>query len=122
MEIDFLSKNWDTEHGFTSIFSINDSTLNNIGKEVCDVEGSGIDDCIDQCCQQSVCDHAYNPDGNPDKRCCTREERKHDPIPADCTLCTECCDDDERNQVPLPPYCSNCPRCTHPATGVTPVP
>ena len=81
--------------------------------EVCDVEGSGIDDCptVNHCCKQSVCDIAYNPTNNPDKRCCTRVEREQNPERSDCIRCIECCDESERKQQPLPPHCSICGRC-----------
>ena len=88
-------------------------------EEVCDVEGSGIDDCTDQCCDPSICEIRYNPEKNPDKRCCTKEERKQDPIPSDCTPCTVCCDEAERNLIPLPGHCSKCPKC--PPAPPTPV-
>ena len=91
-------------------------------EEVCDVEGSGIDDCSDQCCDPSICEIRYNPEKNPDKRCCTEEERKQDPIPSDCTPCTVCCDEAERNLIPLPEHCSKCPKCqpAPPTTGAPP--
>ena len=80
--------------------------------EVCDVEGSGIGDCEENvnCCEQSICDIKHNPESNPDKRCCTREEMKEIP-PWLCELCIECCDEEERNQTPFPIYCSKCSRC-----------
>ena len=79
---------------------------------VCDVEGSGIGDCEENvnCCEQSICDIKHNPESNPDKRCCTREEMKEIP-PWLCELCIECCDEEERNQTPFPIYCSKCSRC-----------
>ena len=85
-------------------------------EKVCDVEGSGIDDCADEyaaCCDQSICDHIQNPEGNPDKRCCTKEQMQQDQIPSDCTPCILCCDEEERNMIPLPKYCSKCPKCSH---------
>ena len=82
--------------------------------EVCDVEGSGIDDCptVNHCCKQSVCDIAYNPTNNPDKKCCTKVQREQNPQRSDCILdCVACCDESERKQQPLPPHCSICARC-----------
>ena len=90
---------------------------NQLEIEVCDVEGSGAGDCVDQCCDPSVCELKYNPDQNPDKKCCTEEERSLDPIPNDCTLCITCCDETERNQIPLPKHCSKCPKCGVPTTA-----
>ena len=84
--------------------------------EVCDVEGSGAGDCVDQCCDPSVCELKYNPEQNPDKRCCSEEERSRDLIPNDCTLCITCCDETERNKIPLPKHCSKCPKCGVPTT------
>ena len=81
--------------------------------ETCDVEGSGLDDCpVDTyCCIQSKCDTIFNPNDNPDKRCCTKAEREKTPKPNNCMLCTECCDETERNAVPIPDRCSKCRRC-----------
>jgi len=80
--------------------------------ELCDFEGSGADDCPDtHCCKQTECDLLFNPNKNPDKRCCSKSERQQDPVPNDCTMCTECCDESERKQIPLPDHCSKCPRC-----------
>ena len=90
-------------------------------EEVCDVEGSGIDDCADQCCDPSICEIRYNPEKNPDKRCCTVEERKQNPMPSDCTPCTVCCDEAQRNLIPLPEHCSKCPKCKPaPPTTIAP--
>ena len=89
-------------------------------EEVCDVEGSGIDECIDMCCEPSKCELKYNPDKNPDKRCCTEEERKLDTLPSDCTPCRICCDESTRKQTSLPEYCSKCPRCEHHPTTAPP--
>ena len=84
-------------------------------EEVCDIEGSGIDDCPDQCCNPSVCYDFCNPDHNPDKRFCTKEEwniwQNGGNLPSDCTPCTFCCDETERKAVPLPKYCSKCIKC-----------
>jgi len=88
-------------------------------EEVCDVKGYGIDDCVNQCCNPSICEITNNPEQNPDKRCCTKEERKQDPIPSDCTPCTVCCDEAERNLIPLPDHCSKCPKCEQPAPPTT---
>ena len=81
--------------------------------EVCDVEGSGSEDCpsADHCCMQSKCDLIYNPDNNPDKKCCTKAQRDANPLRSDCLKCTECCDDAERTQTPVPSHCSKCRRC-----------
>ena len=85
---------------------------NNDLNEVCDFEGSGADDCPDNhCCKQTECDLLFNPNKNPDKRCCSKSERQQDPVPNDCTMCTECCDESERKQIPLRDHCSKCPRC-----------
>ena len=80
-----------------------------------DVEGSGVDDCPveDICCDPASCKAKFNPGKNPDKRCCTREERNKTPPPNYCMLCTECCDEDERTKNPPPKYCSKCRRCTN---------
>ena len=81
----------------------------------CDVEGSGVDDCPseDSCCAPAACNALFNPSKNPDKRCCTRDERNETPRPNYCMLCTECCDDSERRITPLPDHCSKCRRCTN---------
>ena len=99
--------------------------------EVCDVEGSGIDDCsIDTyCCRQTECDAAYNSYRPHDNyidieymtdtlRCCSESERKEDPKPSYCKICTECCDETERNKIPLPYHCSKCRSCGHSSTTV----
>ena len=80
---------------------------------VCDVEGSGADDCptYAHCCKQSKCDAIFNPNNNPDKRCCSKDERKKEPIPNDCMLCIECCDETERSENDLPSHCSKCRSC-----------
>ena len=93
--------------------------------EVCDVEGSGIDDCSSEtyCCQQSECDILYrrdnkieNPidveyDSESNNKCCDITQVK--PMPSDCKLCTKCCDEVERKQIPLPSHCSKCHKCSH---------
>ena len=89
-------------------------------EEVCDVEGSGIDECIGMCCEPSKCELKYNPDRNPDKRCCTEEEWKQNTLPSDCTPCKICCDESTRKQTSLPEYCSKCPRCEHYPTTAAP--
>ena len=55
-------------------------------EEVCDVKGYGIDDCVNQCCNPSICETRNNSEKNRDKRCCTKEERMQDPIPSHCAL------------------------------------
>ena len=95
--------------------------------EVCDVEGSGVEDCSSEiyCCQQSECDILYRSDSkkeNPidveydsdnDYRCCDIIQYKSSPVPSDCKLCTICCDEVERKQIPLPSHCSKCRKCSH---------
>ena len=96
-------------------------------KEVCDIEGSGLEDCpIDTyCCKLSKC-HELNDKQNPyidieydfesessNKRCCDSSERNKIPKPEDCKVCTECCDEVERKKTPLPDHCSKCRRCYH---------
>ena len=81
--------------------------------EVCDVEGSGIEDCPsdNHCCKQSLCDNIFNPNQNPDKKCCTKAEWEENPKRSDCIRCTECCDETERKQIPQPDHCSHCRKC-----------
>ena len=101
--------------------------------EVCDVEGSGIDDCpVDtHCCRQTECDNAYNSYRIDDNyidieyisdtlRCCNESERRNYLKPRDCKICIECCAETERNKVPLPDHCSSCRSCSYtPPTTIT---
>ena len=94
---------------------------------VCDVEGSGIDDCSSEqyCCEQSVCDILYGSDIKTETeidveydtennlRCCDIIESNVSTLPSDCKLCTKCCDEEERKQTPLPSHCSKCQKCSH---------
>ena len=112
-------------HSITFI-SIVLSVANGAIDPVCDVEGSGIDDCSSEqyCCEQSECDKLYNSDVDVENqidveydneiklRCCDIIEVNVTPLPSDCRLCTQCCDDADRLQVPLPGHCSKCPKCT----------
>ena len=96
-------------------------------KEICDIEGSGLEDCpIDTyCCKLLECQNAINDnpsdidieyDVEPEssnKRCCDSSDRNKNPRPDDCKVCTECCDEVERKQNPLPDHCSKCRRCNH---------
>ena len=95
--------------------------------QVCDVEGSGIDDCSSEqyCCEQSECDILYGSDIKTETeidveydtekspRCCDLIESNLSNLPSDCKLCTKCCEDEERKQVPLPSHCSKCQKCSH---------
>ena len=81
--------------------------------EICDYEGSTAIDCpVDtHCCKKSECDIIYNPEQNPEKRCCNESEWKQEITPNDCTMCTECCDESERTHIPRIDRCSKCPKC-----------
>ena len=101
-------------------------------REVCDIEGSGIDDCPvnAHCCNQDECDAVY--DSYPlleeldidieyigdTLRCCSESERKKGAKPSDCKVCIQCCDEDERNKIPLPNHCSKCRSCGYSSTRV----
>ena len=81
---------------------------------LCNIEGSGAFDCpSDQyCCKQSICNEFWNHDKNPDKRCCTEDERNKMSPPLDCVMdCYECCDESERQKIPIPKHCSYCRKC-----------
>ena len=109
-------------------------TLNMNIKEVCDIEGSGAEDCpIDTyCCKQSECHFIYDnehdtyidieydsDDGRSNKKCCNELERNQYPTPSNCKVCTRCCDEIERTKTPLPPHCSKCRTCEYSATVTT---
>ena len=105
----------------TTFLCVADGTITS----VCDVEGSGIDDCSSEqyCCEQSECDSLYNRDINVESqidveydtdnklRCCDIKELEISPLPSDCKLCTKCCEEAERKQIPLPNHCSKCRKC-----------
>ena len=99
--------------------------------ELCDVEGSGIDDCSINafCCKQSQCDKAYDNDDNKideiidleydldensnrnvNQKCCGESATKESNF-SGCKICTKCCDEVERNKVPFPLHCSKCKIC-----------
>ena len=110
-----------TLHKVIIVFLINEAMANNSIAEVCDVEGSGLDDCPDDryCCKQSKCD-AFYPDYVLDDyidivydqmRCCTESEVKRTHKPTDCKICTKCCHEYERKRIPRPEYCSKCHMC-----------
>ena len=94
--------------------------------EICDIEGSGIDECpVDTyCCKQSECDKSYISNDTNDKiidieydshenlndKCCndlTVQESDFN----QCKICTKCCDEVERHKIPLPDNCSKCRIC-----------
>ena len=81
--------------------------------EVCDIEGSGIEDCPENthCCKQSECDGHYVETMNTTDRCCNETEMKENSLRDDCRSCTKCCNEIERNTVPLPRHCSKCRSC-----------
>ena len=96
-------------------------------EEICDVEGSGMEDCpVDKyCCKVSECntndnnkldldiDIEYDSEsGTKNKRCCDSSERDKIPRPDNCKICIECCEEVERNLSPLPDHCSKCRRCS----------
>ena len=105
----------------TTFLCVADGTITS----VCDVEGSGIDDCSPEqyCCEQSECDSFYNRDINVESqidveydtdnklRCCDITELKISSLSSDCKLCTKCCEEAERKQIPLPNHCSKCRKC-----------
>ena len=97
--------------------------------ELCDVEGSGIEDCAIHafCCNQSQCDKAYNTNEidnvidleydsdtnshrNENQKCCDESATKESNFSV-CKICTKCCDEIERNKVPFPLHCSKCRIC-----------
>ena len=96
-------------------------------KEICDVEGSGLEDCPVEtyCCKPSECQKAahsidiidieydFEPRGSSNKRCCDSFERYPNPKPDDCKICTECCDERQRKQNLITDHCSKCRRCNY---------
>ena len=101
---------------FSSTYSI---------QEICDVEGSGMEDCPTNkyCCEQSICDKVYGLNNyqntfidieyDDTQRCCTKFERKIYPNPSHCQVCTECCSEIERKKIPIPGHCSKCRTCNY---------
>ena len=109
------------------------SMVNTIN-EVCDTEGSGIEDCPTDthCCEQSKCDTIFNAfnamlsvnaNNNTDtyidveyeeavQMCCNKSARTNNKNSNNCKVCTQCCDENERLLIPRPPYCSKCRKCT----------
>ena len=85
--------------------------------EVCDIEGSGIEDCPESthCCKQSECDEFrrfhYVETKNSTDRCCNETETTEHSLRKDCRICTKCCNEIERNTAPLPNHCSKCRSC-----------
>ena len=111
------------------VWSVNPNVAIDLVSDVCDVEGSGTDDCpVDTyCCRQTNCDAVYNYYQILDDyldieyigdtlRCCSEAERNKDPKPSDCKVCIQCCDEAERNKIPLPYHCSKCRSCGHSST------
>ena len=109
---------------------IHASASNDSIKEICDVEGTVVEDCPVEmyCCSPSECNEIFY--GNVkqssyidiedeiisegyNKRCCNSSERMRDPKPNNCKICKECCDEVERNKHPLPNHCSKCHRCQY---------
>ena len=108
------------------VWSVNLNVAIDPKGEVCDIEGSGTDDCpvYTHCCRQTECDAVYDSNRIHDNyidieyigdtlRCCSEAERNKDPKPSDCKVCIQCCDEVERNKIPLPDHCSKCRSCGH---------
>jgi hypothetical protein len=61
--------------------------------EVCDIEGSRIEDCPENthCCKQSECDeHFVETKGTTNIKCCNEIERNTVPLPSHCSKCRSC--------------------------------
>ena len=115
-------------------FMTQSASLLNTINEVCDTEGSGIDDCPTgtHCCTQSKCDIIFNAVDailavNANKitdtyidveyeeavqMCCKNLTKTNNQNSNNCKICTKCCEENERLLIPLPHYCSKCRKCT----------
>ena len=95
--------------------------------QLCDVEGSGVEDCSinEFCCKQSECDKAYNNgsgidnvidieydyDADYDQKCCNESEEEKETGFLNCKICKRCCGEPERTEIPPPIHCSKCQMC-----------
>ena len=105
-------------------------TSNDSIKEICDVEGTEVEDCPVEvyCCNPLKCNATFHGNNKQNsytdvedevkfegfnKRCCNSFERNSDSKPSNCKICKVCCDEVERKTHPLPKHCSKCNKCEY---------